>query len=47
MKKENKKLAQELKAKKRERDKKIKTLKNIAKFGTPVLLGCAFISSER
>lgn len=43
MKKENKKLAQELKAKKRERDKKIKTLKNIAKFGTPVLLGCAFI----
>lgn len=43
MKKENKKLAQELKAKKRARDKKIKTLKNIAKFGTPVLLGAAFI----
>lgn len=43
MKKENKKLAQELKAKKRARDKKIKTLKNVAMFGTPVILGCAFI----
>lgn len=43
MKKENKKLAQELKAKKKARDKKIKTLKNVAKYGTPVLLGAAFI----
>ena len=43
MKKENKKLAQELKAKKRARDKKIKTLKNVAMFGTPILLGAAFI----
>ena len=43
MKKENKKLAQELKAKKRARDKRTKMLKNVVKFGLPVLLGVGFI----